>query len=227
MDELTMIHALNWFNLNQTTKFAKREFVNYLKDNKFCDEKYLKKDFDIIATDGYVAALLRTGYTLPARSMTYFNRSVKECIQNLINRYETPKSKKPNGNGNGQLDWTLGLVEHELDQFFVGWESDFDMNSFLRGNKIGPNKAREYARHYQQSLDELLESFDGKCKQLKEAYSFAGKRYLNKYRKFLEKIIKECTEYSTKNRKPRRKKVKSSTAASVTQASLDSHIKEL
>ncbi|SVD60377.1 uncharacterized protein METZ01_LOCUS413231, partial [marine metagenome] len=34
MSESTLIHALNWFNLNQTTKFAKKEFSNYLKDNK-------------------------------------------------------------------------------------------------------------------------------------------------------------------------------------------------
>ena len=227
MDESTMIHALNWFNLNRTTKFAKKEFVSYLKDNKLCDVKYLKKDFLVIATDGFVASLLRQGYTIPAKSMVYFDRSVKQHVHDLIERHESSKPKK-NGNGkNGDLDWTLGLVEHEVDRFFDNWESDFEPSAFLVGNKIGPNKARQYAKFYQKSLDELLESFEGKSKDLKEGYSFAGKRYLNKYKKFLEKIIKEFTEYSVRNRKPRRKKSISSNGGSVTQASLETHIRKL
>ena len=112
--------------------------------------------------------------------------------------------------------------------FFDNWDSDFEPRAFLVGNKIGPNKAREYAKFYQKVLDELEESFTGKSKELKEGYSFAGKRSLNKYKKFLQKIISEFTEYSVTNRKPRKKKVKTKkSAVSKTQASLDSHLRGL
>ena len=46
LDESGLIRSLNWFNSNRTTRFAKKEFVNYIKSNKLCDDKYLKQDFD-------------------------------------------------------------------------------------------------------------------------------------------------------------------------------------
>ena len=227
MTEVEVTSVLNWFNHNQTTRFAKKEFVRYLKEKQLCDSKYLKKDFDIIATDGFIASLLLQGYTLPEKSLIYFNKGVKEYINQLIEDYEEPKPKKQ-VSGHSNLDYKLGMVEHEIDNFFDNWESDFEPRAFLVGNKIGPNKAREYAKFYQKVLDELEESFTGKSKELKEAYSFAGKRSLNKYKKFLQKIISEFTEYSTTNRKPRKKKVKTKkSVVSKTQASLDSHLRNL
>ena len=80
MTEVEVTSVLNWFNHNQTTRFAKKEFVRYLKEKQLCDKKYLKKDFDIIATDGFIASLLLQGYTLPEKSLTYFNKGVSECF---------------------------------------------------------------------------------------------------------------------------------------------------
>ena len=251
LDELGLIRSLNWFNLNRTTKFAKKEFVNYIKSNKLCDDKYLKQDFDFVATDGFVSSLLSQGFSIPHNSLIYFNRNIQETINSMIEKYNAKaNSSRPKIVDNGpKVDLILGLVEHEIDNFFDDFSSDFSMIEFLISNGVGVNIAKRYGKYYQKYLDELFESFDKKCKQLKEGYSFAGKRQLNKYAKFLQEIIQDCETYASTRRKPRRslgKKIsgqklgkklgkkktrqkldKEKLAVSSTQANLDSNLKKL
>ena len=251
LDELGLIRSLNWFNLNRTTKFAKKEFVNYIKSNKLCDDKYLKQDFDFVATDGFVSSLLSQGFSIPYSSLIYFNRNIQETINSMIEKYnDTAKSSRPKIVDNGpKVDLILGLVEHEIDNFFDDFSSDFSLIEFLISNGVGVNISKRYGKHYQKYLDELFESFDKKCRQLKEGYSFAGKRQLNKYAKFLQEIIQDCETYASTRRKPRRslgKKIsgqklgkklgkkktrqkldKEKLAVSSTQANLDSNLKKL
>ena len=123
------------------------------------------------------------------------------------------------------------------------------MIEFLISNGVGVNIAKRYGKHYQKYLDELFESFDKKCRQLKEGFSFAGKRQFNKYAKFLQEIIQDCETYASTRRKPSRslgKKIsgqklgkklgkkktrqkldKEKLAVSSTQANLDSNLKKL
>lgn len=251
LDELGLIRSLNWFNLYRTSRFAKKEFVNYIKSNKLCDDKYLKQDFDFVATDGFVSSLLSQGFSIPHSSLIYFNRNIQETINGMIEKYnDKAKSSKPKIVDNGpKVDLILGMVEHEVDSFFNGFSSDFSMIEFLISNGVGVNIAKRYGKHYQKCLDELLESFDKKCKQLREGYSFTGKRQLNKYAKFLQEIIQDCETYASTRRKPRRslgKKIsiqklgkklgkkktrqkldKEKLAVSSTQANLDSNLKKL
>ena len=205
LDELGLIRSLNWFNLNRTTKFAKKEFVNYIKSNKLCDDKYLKQDFDFVATDGFVSSLLSQGFSIPHSSLIYFNRNIQETINSMIEKYNSKDKTRAKIVDNGpKVDLTLGLVEHEIDDFLEDFSSDFSMIEFLAGNSVGVNIAKRYGKFYQKYLNEVLESFDKKCRQLKEGYSFAGKRQLNKYVKFLEKVIQDCETYASSRRKPRR-----------------------
>ena len=251
LDELGLIRSLNWFNLNRTTKFAKKEFVNYIKSNKLCDDKYLKQDFDFVATDGFVSSLLSQGFSIPHSSLIYFNRNIQETINSMIEKYNAnAKSSRPKIVDNGpKVDLILGLVEHEIDNFFDDFSSDFSMIEFLISNGVGVNIANMYGKHYQKYLDELFESFDKKCRQLKEGYSFAGKRQLNKYAKFLQEIIQDCETYASTRRKPRRslgKKIsgqklgkklgkkktrqkldKKKLEVATTQANLDSNLKKI
>ena len=248
LDESGLIRSLNWFNSNRTTRFAKKEFVTYIKSNKLCDDKYLKQDFDFIPTDGFVSLLLSQGFSIPYTSMKYFNKNIQETINGLVKKYEDNVTTKIVFNG-PKVDSVLGLVEHEVDGFLEDFSSEFKMISFLSGNGIGVNISRKYGKHYQKYLDELLESFDKKCKQLKEGYSFAGKRQLNKYVKFLEEIIQDCETYASTRRKPRQtlgkrlsgqklsKKVskknsiqklgKKKLEVATTQANLDSNLKKI
>jgi hypothetical protein len=241
LDESGLIRSLNWFNSNRTTRFAKKEFVNYIKSNKLCDDKYLKQDFDFIPTDGFVSSLLSQGFSIPHSSLIYFNRNIQETINSLIEKYNSKDKTRAKIVDNGpKVDLTLGLVEHEVDDFLEDFSSEFKMFSFLSGNGIGVNISRNYGKHYQKYLDELLESFDKKCKQLEEGYSFAGKRELNKYVKFLEEIIQDCETYASTRRKPRQKlgkKVskkktrqklgKKKLEVATTQANLDSNLKKI
>ena len=239
LDESGLIRSLNWFNSNRTTRFAKKEFVNYIKSNKLCDDKYLKQDFDFIPTDGFVSLLLSQGFSIPYTSLKYFNKNIQETINGLVKKYEDNVTTKIVFNG-PKVDSVLGLVEHEVDEFLEDFSSEFNMISFLSGNGIGVNISRKYGKHYQKYLDELLESFDKKCKQLKEGYSFAGKRQLNKYVKFLEEIIQDCETYASTRRKPRRtlgkrlsgqklskKKTRQKLDIATTQDNLDSNLKRL
>ena len=167
LDESGLIRSLNWFNSNRTTRFAKKEFVNYIKSNKLCDDKYLKQDFDFIPTDGFVSLLLSQGFSIPYTSLKYFNKNIQETINGLVKKYEDNVTTKIVFNG-PKVDSVLGLVEHEVDEFLEDFSSEFKMISFLSGNGIGVNISRKYGKHYQKYLAHQIFSYKGHSSMLQE-----------------------------------------------------------
>ena len=104
-------------------------------------------------------------------------------------------------------------LEDALEAFHQGPES-FDPKAFkilnlLRGKQAKAAHARVIKDFYQRQYDEYLELQEGKCEQLKEAYSHLSKVQIKKIAQFYSEIISACDMLSQEakvNRKPRAKK---------------------
>ena len=113
-----------------------------------------------------------------------------------------------------KADEALSDVEALFDEFMLaGYPKDFSVDKkvvgFLSAKNILPQHIASAIKRYQRLLDEYLEVQEGKCDQLKEAYSNYSKMQIRYTIKFIEDVISEMNGYiSIKQaaKKPRAKK---------------------
>ena len=106
-------------------------------------------------------------------------------------------------------------LEDALESFSIDPES-FDPKAFkvlnlLRGKEVKAAHARIIRDYYRRQHDEYLELQEGKCEQLKEAYSHLTKAQIKKIVSFYHEILSACDmlmQEAKVNRKPRAKKSK-------------------
>jgi len=106
-------------------------------------------------------------------------------------------------------------IEDALESFSQDAES-FDPKAFkllnlLRGKQAKAAHARIIKDFYKRQHDEYLELQEGKCEQLKEAYSHLTKAQVKKIVAFYHEILSACDmlmQEAKVNRKPRAKKSK-------------------
>lgn len=113
-----------------------------------------------------------------------------------------------------KADEALSDVEALFDEFITaGCPKDFSVDKkvvgFLSAKNVLPQHMASAIKRYQRLLDEYLELQEGKCDQLKEAYSNHSKMQIRYTIKFIEDVIGEMNGYiSLKQaaKKPRAKK---------------------
>jgi len=106
-------------------------------------------------------------------------------------------------------------IEDALELFAADPEG-FDPKAFkllnlLRGKQVKAAHARIIKDFYQRQHDEYIELQEGKCEQLKEAYSHLSKAQVKKIVVFYHEILSACDmlmQEAKVNRKPRAKKSK-------------------
>jgi hypothetical protein len=104
-------------------------------------------------------------------------------------------------------------IEDALEAFSADPEA-FDPKAFkllnlLRGKQAKAAHARIIKDIYSRQYDELVEAGQGKCEQLKEAYSHLSKTNLKKITLFYSEILSACdmlAQEAKVNKKPRAKK---------------------
>jgi hypothetical protein len=104
-------------------------------------------------------------------------------------------------------------IEDALEAFSADPEA-FDPKAFkllnlLRGKQAKAAHARIIKDIYSRQYDELVEAGQGKCEQLKEAYSHLSKANLKKITLFYSEILSACdmlAQEAKVNKKPRAKK---------------------
>lgn len=103
-----------------------------------------------------------------------------------------------------------GDVEGAIDDYLTSG-TEFSMKSLLIGKQISGVVAKKIGSIFEPRLQELEEAIEGKCPQLKEAYSHYTKRGLKQYAEFMRQIIADCNQQvvsAKAQRKPRARKVK-------------------
>lgn len=113
-------------------------------------------------------------------------------------------SVQENINAKGQS--LLGDIDHAIDV----WDLEpFDMYKYLAEQKVSAAVANSIVNEYDGMISEIREAREGKCEQLKEAYSYLNKGEKDNYYNFLLRIKTDTERYVEMNkpiRKPKKAK---------------------
>jgi hypothetical protein len=226
--------AMNYYRLEFNGRDLKPKVINWMSANGYTKDqiKAFKdtKDFRCNTTMGSIAANLLRGMP-PVRAdfndgkntAQWLIQEISTVIQNGKNDVEPEVIEEKNTMPVVSIqervrEATFGMteeIEETIESFSVDPES-FDPKAFkvlnlLRGKQVKAAHARIIKDFYQRQYDEYLEVQEGKCDQLKEAYSHLSKAQIKKITVFYHEIISACDmlmQEAKVNRKPRAKKSK-------------------
>jgi hypothetical protein len=226
--------AMNYYRLEFNGRDLKPKVINWMSANGYTKDqiKAFKdtKDFRCNTTMGSIAANLLRGMP-PVRAdfndgkntAQWLIQEISTVIQNGKNDVEPEVIEEKNTMPVVSIqervrEATFGMteeIEETIESFSVDPES-FDPKAFkvlnlLRGKQVKAAHARIIKDFYQRQYDEYLEVQEGKCDQLKEAYSHLSKVQIKKITVFYHEIISACDmlmQEAKVNRKPRAKKSK-------------------
>lgn len=213
--QLSLIKALNWYNLNAELKDIRGYLNEYLlsTDRKKLITKLNKcTDYEIHSL-GLLCRLKTRNQGLSSEHETLIETKIEELsstidIPDVIIKSE-PKVKVDNSD-EVALDY-CDVVEGAIDEFVKKKKSDFSMSDYLKGQEIKGNIAKKIGDYYSSMLKELNETLNDN--DLMEGYSNFTKPQFKKFIIFIESIVSACNQQivSAKVRKPRTIKPKSPT----------------
>jgi hypothetical protein len=110
-----------------------------------------------------------------------------------------------------QVDEYMESLNIETDKFLLDIKNKptFDIANWLKNHEIKSIQSAMIAERFEDTLQELKDTYDKKCEQLMEGYDFLTRPQLKKYRDMIQEIIDICNQHSKLSkavRKPRRKK---------------------
>lgn len=224
--------AMTWYRLEHNGRDLKPQVLHWMKFKDYSDDeiKLFKdsKDWRCNGTMGAIAACLLKG--MPSHRDDFNGgRNTEDWLKSEISKVLTDgkndlkielietEVSSPKINIQDRLKEVSGSMVEEIDQAvdsFVNDPESFDHKSFkilnlLKGKQAKAAHARVIKDFYEPSYNEITEALQGKCEQLKEAYSHLNKKQMKKLQDFYAEIITACDmlmQEQKVNRKPRAKK---------------------
>lgn len=228
-------HSMDYYRLEFNGRDLKPKVINWMSQAGYTKDqiKAFKdtKDFRCNTTMGSIAANLLRGMP-PVRADFNEGRNTAQWLGEQISKIisegkddyepEEPVEEKAAAPVMSIQDRvreaTFGMTEEIEDtlESFVKDPESFDPKAFkllnlLRGKQAKAAHARIIKDFYQRQYNEYLELQEGKCDQLKEAYSHLTKAQVKKIITFYQEILSACDmlmQEAKVNRKPRAKKSK-------------------
>lgn len=228
-------HSMDYYRLEFNGRDLKPKVINWMSQAGYTKDqiKAFKdtKDFRCNTTMGSIAANLLRGMP-PVRADFNEGRNTAQWLGEQISKIisegkddyepEEPVEEKASAPVMSIQDRvreaTFGMTEEIEDtlESFVKDPESFDPKAFkllnlLRGKQAKAAHARIIKDFYQRQYNEYLELQEGKCDQLKEAYSHLTKAQVKKIITFYQEILSACDmlmQEAKVNRKPRAKKSK-------------------
>lgn len=228
-------HSMDYYRLEHSGKDLKPKVINWMSQNGYTKDqiKAFKdtKDNRCNLTMGAIAANLLRG--MPAvRADFNEGRNTAQwlgaAIAKVIDEGKNDEQEAEEGAVEVKTDvYTPSIQERlreaawrmteELEDAIESFSQDpdaFDPKSFkilnlLRGKQAKAAHARVIREYYARQHDEYVELQEGKCEQLKEAYSHLTKAQIKKIAAFYAEILSACdmlAQEAKVNRKPRVKK---------------------
>ena len=209
--------VINWMSVNGYTK----DQIKAFKDTK---------DFRCNGTMGAIAANLLRGMP-PVRSdfnegrntAQWLGESIAKILEEGKDDYEPEVTEEkvtaPVVSIQDRVREATFTMTEEIEDALESFSHDpegfdpkaFKMLNLLRGKQVKAAHARIIKDFYQRQYNEYLELQEGKCDQLKEAYSHLSKAQVKKIVAFYQEILSACDmlmQEAKVNRKPRAKKSK-------------------
>ena len=209
--DLSMIHALNYYNCDIDDDSKKRKFAyDYWKS--------LGKNVDLLNplsdywfhTIGAVAHMASGGIPLRDHDIIRLDNSYEQLLgvakQSTVSK--TGPKTTIQDRTNEIVSKHIGEVEAALDSF-IGSGTEFDMKVYIQKNEVKGSVSKRIGEWFKPKMKEFQSALTGEDSDLKEAYSFMGKVKLKKVIEFIANIVGSCDNMamiSKTMRKPRVKK---------------------
>ena len=225
--------ALNWYYNNTSDKLHKGYMREYLtKHGMLKGKKNLKgvNEYEVDPTYATLAKLVVDGYQLPddykdkmTRYATNFLHSLERIEEPELVIPETPKQQPI-----PILDRLLGEIEHQIDNFINNkCKTDFSLKQLLMVENVKQGVVSKIRMWYRKQLKEIKLSIASgtENKDYRDAYGYLTRPERKRFIKLIETFIKDCEDYTTSKRKPR--KPKRTRRGAETVATLERHLQTL
>lgn len=227
-------HSMDWYRLESSGKDLKPKVINWMTQNGYTKDQVAEfkktKDNRCSLTMGAIAANLLKG--MPAvradfndgrSSALWLGTAISKVIEEGKNDVEETedgveeKPAVPQMSIQDRVREASYKMTEEIEdaiELFAADPNTFDPKAFklvnlLRGKQAKAAHARVIKDFYTRNYNELLEVAEGKCEQLKEAYSHLSKANLKKITLFYSEVLSACDmlmQEAKVNRAPRAKK---------------------
>jgi len=219
LTRLQLMKALNWYSQNKDAKDSLKWASEYL--NKKLKLKIPEANIkNQTSSFGWICRIVNNGGILPEENKNWLENEIEKLKlvkEPVIDDSPTkPVSVIPSIQE--RIKDSASRIIGELD----GFVDDFVMNGCKETSKTPKGmmvelKAKSVhtkaiVEHYKKVREEITEALVGEDEQLKEGYSNFKKVELKRFEAFLSKLIDDALmleDESKKNRKPRKRKVKS------------------
>jgi hypothetical protein len=202
MTESEVASACNWYNCMCDKADAKEYTETWLKNqNRLIELKKFRAVPDewVNLTCAWIARLINRGYEVPAHSKVFLEERFAYILTKAKVQADSaiPKSSVQERMRERQHD-IIGDIEELIDKGEV-----FSLYDWLKAKEIPAAYCPAIVTHYSPVLDELIETLEGKCPQLKEAYSHYTKKQLRDRIEFYNKLIEDAERYGNVTKKTR------------------------
>ena len=193
LTESEYIKALNWYTSMCTRDEAREYIEEFLKAKKRTDD--LKKfksipDTRVNLTAAWQARLINRGYKLPNESnYAFFSQKLQEMLSYA--RKEEHKEEKIVISIQDRIREKTQDIIGDIEALIDSGE-DFSLYDYLKKNEVPAQYATSVQAFYCEWLAELIEAYEGKDAQLKEAYSYMTKKQLKDRIVFINNIISDA-----------------------------------
>jgi len=195
--------ALNWYNTMCDNNDAREYITEYLiKRNRRAEAKLLAKldNCWVPTTVAWRCRLINRGYEVPTE-----NNFLEETLASALARVSKEETHKDDQNVLSIQDRMrerqseiIGDIEELLD-----YGTSFSLYDWLKAQNIPATYCPAIIEYYAPWMDELIQAYEGKDEQLKEAYRHMNKKQLKERILFFNKLIDDAKRYGDVTKKVR------------------------
>ena len=201
LTEGEMAIAYNWYNAMVSKTEIKEYTETWLKNqNRLIELKKFRAVTDewVNHTCGAIARMINRGYDVPAHSKVFLEETFAYTLTKAKVSVQSVERVSIQDRMREKAHDIIGEVEEILDSGV-----EFSLYDWLKAKSIPASYAPLIANHYVGWLSELIEAYEGKDEQLKEAYAYLTKKQLGDRIKFMNTLITDAEKYAGVAKKTR------------------------
>ena len=212
LTQLNLIKALNWYNHFKLLDDSKEYLAEFCKEHKIKIHISSHK----ITTYGWLARILQRGGKFEDQTMLRFTNYLQDLMKKREEaRAEAVEAKAAEPEVEEKEVNRLGIWMPDFEEAIDKYKDPFDAYGYIRSHNIPQVYVRQIAERYAGLLEELEIAYVKTDEQVNEAYRGYSRTELKALRTRVQTIIDDANRYVgnvKKERKPRKKKVKSTEA---------------
>jgi hypothetical protein len=212
LSNLEYANAINWYNCMSDNGDA-REYIDTFLNNqgRLSEAKLFEAvpDCWVPTTCAWIARMLTKGYVLPTTAKSFFD----EKLSFTLTKAKVEQKFEDNNNNRVSIQERMkekqsdiiGQIEEILDKKYLYSEDfkEFSLYNWLKSNQIPASYCPAIVKKYSPWLSELIEAFEGKDDQLKDAYGYLKKSQIKDRILFFNKFLEDASRYCNVEKKTR------------------------